>query len=187
MPTMRTQLLLILCLGCAPFAGRAWAHRDRIPSLLVVEKVYAADAPLGHIAVRYDGTDEANPKLNLRTELFRSAVPTKMLRALSRPDWERLSLFYSLTSFEPKTGKLVERPYLYLAVPLRGPTGKSAPKVYIELHFRSDGKLSKRTLRAKFSPVRSDGTETIYQDWPLNSAESSDAVLDRALKKSRSR
>ena len=172
----------------------ALAHSDMIGPLLIVEKVYGPPAPIGRITVRYDGTNEAEPTLKLSSNLFSTTLSAKLLRDLPRPNWNALSVPYSFTSIEPKTRKIIEQPYLYITVPLYGPAGQSWPGVSVEFHFDSSGKVSKRILK-QFVPVKdkrprldlphaeADYIDSIYENWPLDSRESAEAVLARAFKK----
>ena len=108
----------------------------------------------------YSGPERGNePGLAVECELFRGSVPAKGLADLPRPDWERFVAAYSLTdvtSFE--SGKWTGRPYVYVEVPLFGPTGKAAwQHTWATFHFDADGKLIRRIKRF----ISNEATNTI--------------------------
>lgn len=173
--------LCLVCLFCAFHA--ALAHEDRLGPVVVVEKVYGASKPLGHIVGRYDATNMAKPIFHLRCNLFHAELSAKALLDLPRPNWDQFFMPYSYTSFDPKTRKIVKRPYIMVSVPLWGPLGQSWTRTRVEFHFDDKGKLLNRRLH-RFVPTKNSNTiETVDANWPVGSKETAAQVLARGMKK----
>ena len=159
-------------------AASAFAWEDMIAPLAKVEKEYAAPKPLGRLRVTYSGPEGGNePGLAVECDLFRVSVPARGLADLPRPDWECFFAAYSLTSYD--SGKLTERPYVYVQVPLSGPAGKPWQQTWATFDFDADGKLIRRIKRF----ISNEATNTIrvvWKEWEIGSGVSSDALLESA-------
>jgi hypothetical protein len=159
-------------------AASASAHVDMIALLAKVEKEYAAPKPLGRFRVTYSGPEAGKePGLAVECDLFRASVPAKGLADLPRPDWECFFAAYSLTSYD--SGKLTERPYVYVQVPLFGPAGKPWQPTWATFDFDADGKLIRRIKRF-ISSEATKGIRVVWKEWEIGSGVSADALLESA-------
>jgi hypothetical protein len=170
-------LVPVLVLG----AAFAWAHEDVIAPLAKVEKVYAAAKPLGRLRVTYSGAErDKEPGLTVECEMFRVSVPAQGLADLPRPDWESFVAAYSLTSYQ--AGKWIDRPYVYVQVPLNGPVGKAWEQTWVTFHLDADGKLTRRIKR--FIPDQgTNSIRVVWKEWAIGSGVSAEAVLESAKEK----
>lgn len=161
--------------------SRVGAHEDMIAPLVKVEKVYATPKPLGPLRIAYADSEGGKPQtLLVKCDLFGRSIPAEGLLDLPRPDWSLLSAAYSLTSFE--SGKWVERPYLYLVVPLHGPAGESWEQTWATFHFDANGKLTRKIKR--FVPMSSpNAIRVLWEDWGIGSNVSAKSVLEAAQRK----
>ena len=171
-----------ICVALVPVlvlaAAFASAHEDVIAPLAKVEKVYAAAKPLGQLRVTYSGAErDKGPGLAVECELFRVSVPAKGLADLPRPDWESFFAAYSLTSYQ--SGKWIDRPYVYVQVPLNGPAGRAWERTWVTFHFDADGKLVRRIKRF-ISDRGTNSTRVIWKEWAIGSGVSAEAVLESA-------
>jgi hypothetical protein len=160
-------------------AASASAHVDMIAPLAKVEKEYAAPKPLGRLRVTYSGPEAGKePGLAVECDLFRASVPARGLADLPRPDWECFFAAYSLTSYD--SGKLTERRYVYVQVPLSGPAGKAPwEQTWATFHFDADGKLIRRIKRF-ISSEATKGIRVVWKEWEIGSGVSADALLESA-------
>lgn len=186
---MRTTLFyLIQFIFVLSFAVSAPAHIDRQGQLLSIEKIYEAPAPIGRITLKYDGTDKDTPTLQVTSNLFRSKIPPQALTNLPRPYWDAISALYSLISTDPATGKSIDRPYLYISVPLHRPLGKSEQGAQVLFFFDEEGNLKERRL-SQTIPAQITNTENmkidvayvLYENWPITSKETAEQVLTKAF------
>jgi hypothetical protein len=175
--THRTAVLLALSFlaFAAPFAA---AHEDQIGPLVKVEKTYAAPTPLGPIRALYvAATKEAKASLLIKSDAFEVNVPAEGLSDLPRPDWDRFTVAYSLTSYA--NGRFVERPYVYLSVVLYGPPGQSWEQTWATFHVDADGKLTRKVKR--FVDVeKSNSIRVIWRDWPIGGKATAAEILEAA-------
>ncbi|HLL89046.1 MAG TPA: hypothetical protein VK324_07060 [Tepidisphaeraceae bacterium] len=174
-----SRLAVLLVAAFSFVADRTYAHSDQIAPLAKVEKVYAAPEPIGRLSAVYTAHEgDAKESLVIECGLFKARVGAEGLTDLPRPDWGSFSVAYSLTSFE---GKWVERPYLYVTVLLHGPPGQAWQQTWATFHFDADGKLTRRVKR--FVPDEaSKSIRVIWEDWPVGSWSSAEAILDAAVR-----
>jgi hypothetical protein len=159
-------------------AASASAHVDMIAPLAKVEKEYAAPKPLGRLRVTYSAPEAGKePSLAVECDLFRASVQARGLADLPRPDWECFFTAYSLTSFD--SGKLTERPYVYVQVPLSSPAGKPWQQTWATFDFDADGKLIRRIKRG-ISSEATKGIRVVWKEWEIGSGVSADALLESA-------
>jgi hypothetical protein len=189
------SLILYWCCGCAlALAGSVFAHTDMIGPLVRVEKVYDAPAPIGRITVKFDATNADAATLELTSALFRASLPPNALRNLPRPNWDGLAVPYSLTSYDVETRQWVNRPYLYITLPVYGPAGRTWPSTSVQFSFDEKGGLKERRLkqhvpvkdgrpRPDLPPADTDFLHTLYEPWPVEGTESAEEVLSRALRR----
>lgn len=158
----------------------SYAHSDQIAPLSEVEKVYAAPEPIGRLSACYNAASEdSQESLIVACDLFRSQVPPEGLSDLPRPGWSSFSIAYSLTSLD-SSGEWVDRPYLYLRVRLYGPAGQSWEQTWATFHFDAEGNFDRRVKR--IIPNESTNmARVIWEDWPIGSDQSAEAVLESAL------
>ena len=170
---MRSPLLLVILLSTSLgvvslLPSEAQAHQDQIPAPHEFQRVYELAGPLGTTRLQYTGRPGGEPiGLTLATDLFNAQVPGSALASLPRPDWQAMVLAYSNVSFDEETHGFVDRPYVYLRVPLFGPSGREVwEDTWVDLHFDHNGQLT-RWLRVD---VRRRGTtRTLREEWPLGS------------------
>lgn len=155
----------------------AAAHQDRIPPAKYLHAVYEAPDPIGDITLVYDGRQE-NATLRLACDLFESAVPHEALADLPRPNWNEIEVRFSLTSYDERR-QLVERPYLYIQVPLFGPSGESWQQTWVTLHFDHNGKFEKRALR-RIVELDENMSRHFWPDWPVEGDKTAQQVLEAA-------
>lgn len=181
------------CLFMQMTSNHALAHSDWIGPLIIVEKVYGTPEPIGRITVRYDGSDAEKPTLTLSSNLFQIKLPPHLLLNLPSPDWDNMRVPWSMTSFDLETKKFVNRPYLYISVPLRGVKGEFWISASVQFFFDKQGLLKERHLRRdvllkdirwRFSlPYSKEDDITVHADWPLDSTMTAEEVLAEALAK----
>lgn len=170
----------------------AGAHVDMVGPLVVIEKIYAVDDPIGRITLRYDGTDQKRPKLEIRSKLFQAILPSSAILNLPRPDWNSMMVPWSMDSFDSVLKKFVERPHLYIRVSLWGPPGTHWARASVRFFFDDQGKLKERQLywevgikdgkhRPELPTEVCEVTDTISAVWPIDSQEPAESVFARAL------
>lgn len=126
----------------------------------------------GRLGVTYSGPEAGKePGLAVECDLFRASVPARGLADLPRPDWECFFAAYSLTSYD--SGKLTERPYVYVQVPLSGPAGKPWQQTWATFDFDADGKLIRRIKRF-ISSEATKGIRVVWKEWEIGSGVSAD-------------
>lgn len=169
-------------------AAPALAHIDMSGQLLSIGKIYDAPSPIGRITLKYDGTDNDTPKLQVTSNLFRSKIPPQALRNLPRPYWDAISALYSLISVDSATGKWIDRPYLYISVPLHRPLGKSEQGAQVLFFFDEEGNLKERRLRQTIHAQVTNKEKrkinmgyVLYENWPITSNETAEQVLTKAF------
>jgi len=156
---------------------RAEGHEDMIAPLVKVEKVYAAPKPIGHLRVVYTCSEVGKPRiLLLECDLFRRTAPVDGLTDPPRPDWDRFGAASSATSFED--GKWIDRPYLYLIVPLNGPRGENWDQTWATFHFNAEGKLTRKIKRFIPLPPPQDTVDMVWEDWEIGSGQSAQSVIE---------
>ena len=174
------------------FVRIAGAHVDKVGPLVVIQKIYEVDDPIGRITIRYDCSDPKHPMLEIRSNLFQAALPSSAILNLPGPDWAGMMAPYSMVSFDSALKRFVDRPYLYLLVPLRGPPGNSWSRATVRFFFDDQGKLKERQLhwqvgikdgkhRPELPAESCDVIDTILATWPIDSQETAESALSRAL------
>jgi hypothetical protein len=157
----------------------AVADQDMIAQLASSDNVYTALEPLGQIRVRFSGTAQDRQTLELDCNLFKATVPSEGLVDLPRPDWNALSVTFSVRA--AGQGRQAQGPYISLRVPLSGPPGVAWEQTWAVFHFDSQGKVSRMITRFAPDPVL-NSTTVISRDWKFGAGITAEAALSQPRK-----
>ena len=160
------------------------AHEDRIGPLVQVQKVSAVPKPIGRTTLTWDaGAGETPaPSLKLQCDLFAAAVPANGLADLPRPDFNPMHVAWSLTSFGPER-KWVDRPYLYVVIPLHGPAGQAWEQTWVTFHFDDKGAMTRKFKR--FVRAGENSVSVFWKDWPVGGGVSAEDLYKASEKSGR--
>src|SRR5687768_3884025 len=123
----------------------ALAHEETLGRLRAFDKTYDAAAPFHTIRVTFSMPKDA-AVIRVETDVCKLDVPQDHLLDLPRPDFERLTVPHSATSFDAQAKKWVERGYLTVKIPLHGTATQAWADTFAVLHFDQDGTFKHRTL-----------------------------------------
>jgi hypothetical protein len=165
----------LLFLACVPLA----AHQDRGAPPARVVKEYVVEKPLGTVRVTYAAATQPGDKPSLRVECdaFKGEVPAEGLEDLPRPDWGKAEMFYALTDYDLDADKFVDRPYIYVKVPILGPGPETWDRTWVTFHFKPTqgfaGRMIKRFLDAVLlADGKTTSTRELWVDWAIGKSVS---------------
>jgi hypothetical protein len=183
---MRTDVLIrtvLACLTClaVPVAAADPVDVESVGELTSSERVYAVPKPVGPVRVSFTAGDgkAAPPTLTIACDLFRAAVPAAALADLPRPQWGEARLVYSMTSYDPATKATVDRPYVYVAVPVHGPPDRRWQDTVVTFHVDDKGRFERRIKRLLRDP-RVNVIRLVWEPWPVGRDVDPDQLLNAA-------
>jgi hypothetical protein len=163
-PPLFAVIIPLLC------AQSTSAHEEWVASLTRFEHVYETAKPLGEIRVKYCAAEAKDGRPSLQVNCGNSSVdvPPAALLDLPGAQWDGLTVAFSLTSFDVKTKRWVDRPYFNLSVPLRGPPGKQWSRTWVYFSFDGDGTFKGRSLKRFSDNVDTNSISVLWKDWPID-------------------
>ena len=167
---MRIGWLVMIVVVMGAVVGMAYGYEEDIASVTKVETTYDTPKPLGQLKVMYAAAKgETKATLKVECDLFKGEVNAKELEDLPRANWDTMEMLYSLTSYDVESKTFVERPYVYVKVPLWGPPGGDMwQRTWVEYHFDDKGACVRKLRRDV--PGRSNNGLNIVRvigvEWP---------------------
>ena len=95
-------------------------------------------------------------------------------------------MYFSLTSYDVDTRQWVDRPYVYVLVPLLGPAGaENWQQTWVTFHFTPKGFTDRKLKRSidmgpSAADPRSNTIRTIWADWPIGKGVTAAEALKAA-------